>query len=232
MRPGRMLAHSPRACPVGDEPPLGIRQVKGKHRRLARARRARPRVCLRKGCGRNYQPRAWNQRYCQEPQCRREVRRWQAARRQAKRRQNPEVKAQRAQAERARRQRVKTASQAGPEPQLTSSRGHAADDFFPRPYATGPAATTRRRIRPAIRRATVRPPVERRSTTFVIENASGVHVALWLVGRNEPSSINPPAGATSSRSVIRVSALHRGHRPTKCSATPRRSSIIASVTKG
>ena len=58
-------------------------------------------LCLRKGCGRKYQPRRWNQRYCQDPECLREVRRWQAARRQAKRRQDAASRARHAQAEKA-----------------------------------------------------------------------------------------------------------------------------------
>ena len=100
---------------------MGACHVKRKRRRPARGRRPRPRICLRKGCGRKYQPRCWNQRYCQEPECLRQVRRWQAARRQAKHRQDAEAKAQHAQAEKARRQRAKSASQAVEEP-----RGYAA----------------------------------------------------------------------------------------------------------
>ena len=99
--PGENAAHSPRAFPLGDEPPMGAPHVKSGPRRSARARRPRPRICLRKGCGRKYQPRSWNQRYCQDPECRRQVHRWQAARRQAKRRQNADVKARHAQSERA-----------------------------------------------------------------------------------------------------------------------------------
>ena len=86
-----MLTHSPRAFPLGDSSlPWAPVTVQAKHRRLARGRRPRPRICLRKGCGRKYQPRRWNQRYCQDPECLRQVRRWQAARRQAKRRQDAE----------------------------------------------------------------------------------------------------------------------------------------------
>jgi hypothetical protein len=68
--------------------------------------RLRPRVCLRKGCGRIYQPVRWNQRYCQDPECRKEVLRWQAAKRQQERRQRPEVRQQHAAAERQRRARL------------------------------------------------------------------------------------------------------------------------------
>lgn len=115
---------------MGDEPPLGIPQVKSKHRCPARARRPRPRICFRKGCGRTYQPRRWNQRYCQDPECQREVHRWQAARRQAKHRQATEAKARHAQAERARRQRANSMSQPVQKPEVTSARGHAANAFF------------------------------------------------------------------------------------------------------
>ena len=73
---------------------------------LARSgQRLRPRVCLRKGCDRRYQPSRWNQRYCQDPACLLEVRRWQAARRQHKRRQEPENRKQHAAAEAERRKR-------------------------------------------------------------------------------------------------------------------------------
>ena len=120
---------------------MGALHVKGKPHCPARGRRPRPRPCLRKGCGRAYQPRRWNQRYCQEPECRREVRRWQAARRQAKYRQEADAKARHAQAERERRQRVKAASQAIQQPEVTPARGHAAETFFPLPYAIGRAVT-------------------------------------------------------------------------------------------
>ena len=122
---------------------MGAHHVKGKHRRLARARRPRLRICLRKGCGRKYQPRCWNQRYCQDPECRRQVHSWQAARRQAKHRQDAFGKARHAQAEKARRQRAKLASQVGQKPEVTPARGHADETFFSRPYAIGQAATNR-----------------------------------------------------------------------------------------
>ena len=92
---------------------MGACQGTGKRGCSARGRRPRLRTCLRKGCGRIYQPRCWNQRYCQDPECLRQIRQWQAARRQAKHRQTAEAKARHAQAEKARRQRVKAASQAG-----------------------------------------------------------------------------------------------------------------------
>ena len=136
-----MLSHSPRAFPLGDEPPVGNHHVNGKHRAKARERRPRARPCLNKGCGRKYQPRRWNQRYCQDPECLREVRRWLAAQRQAKRRENHDAKAEHARAESARRQQVRSVPQVDLAPELAPARGHAAESFFPFRYATGQAAT-------------------------------------------------------------------------------------------
>ena len=136
-----MVTYPPRAFPLGEAPPVGAHHVKGKHRRLARGWRPRARKCLRKDCGRQYQPRRWNQRYCQEPECRRQVRRWQAARRQAKHRQQADAKAWHAQTERERRQRAKAASQAVEQLEVTPPRGHAAETFFPLPCAIGRAVT-------------------------------------------------------------------------------------------
>jgi hypothetical protein len=90
---------------------VGSHHLKPKCPRCARARRPRARLCLRKGCGRQYQPRRWNQRYCQDADCQRQVRRWQAAQRQAKRRLDAAAKIQDAEAQRVRRQRVKSAPQ-------------------------------------------------------------------------------------------------------------------------
>jgi hypothetical protein len=125
-----MVAHSPRAFPWEIEPPVGARQGTGKHRRSARARRPRARRCLRKGCGRNYQPRCSHQRYCQHPECLHELHRWHAARRQAERRKDAKVKATHAQAEKVRRQRLKAAAQTVDNPELAPARGHAAQTFF------------------------------------------------------------------------------------------------------
>jgi hypothetical protein len=71
----------------------------------ASAPRLRPRICLRKGCGRTYQPGRWNQRYCQDAECMRLLRRWQAAKRQRERRSQPEIRQKHAAAERDRRAR-------------------------------------------------------------------------------------------------------------------------------
>jgi hypothetical protein len=120
---------------------VGARQGTGKHGCSARGRRPRPRICLRKGCGRKYQPRRWNQRYCQDPRCQREVRRWQAAQRQARHRQDADVKARHAQAQRARRQRAKSTSQTLESPEVTPARGHTAGTFFPLRYVIGRAVT-------------------------------------------------------------------------------------------
>jgi hypothetical protein len=103
-----------------------------------RCRRPRTRVCLRKGCGRIYQPQRANQRYCQDPECLRLVRRWQAAKRQAKRRQEDEVKAQHAEAERARRRRATASPQAPKPPEVGAARGHAAKIFSPTPLCDRP----------------------------------------------------------------------------------------------
>ena len=113
-----------------------------KHRRPTRARRPRPRICLRKGCRHKYQPRCWNQRYCQDPQCQRELDRWLAARRQAKRRQDPHVKARHAQDQKERRRRAKTAPKPLEEPDVAPARGHAANPaetgFFSLPICDRP----------------------------------------------------------------------------------------------
>ena len=111
-------------------------------KRSSRPRRPRARVCLRKGCGRRYQPRRWNQRYCQDTECLRQLRRWQAAQRQARRRQDDAVKAEHAAAERvrrqgARRQRAGVSAQASDKPKVGAARGHAAK-IFAHPLCTRP----------------------------------------------------------------------------------------------
>jgi hypothetical protein len=126
---------------LGVTAPVGTLQVTHGHDRLPRARRPRPRICLRKGCKRRYQPRCWHQRYCQDPECLRQVRRWQAARRQAKRRQDTRVKAQHAQAEKERRRQAKVTPKAIEVPEVAPARGHAAENFFLPPYVIGRAAT-------------------------------------------------------------------------------------------
>lgn len=73
------------------------------------ARPLRPRSCLRKGCGRMYQPSRWNQRYCQQADCTRRLRRWQAAKRQRAHRQIPANRKRHAEAEAIRRRERRTA---------------------------------------------------------------------------------------------------------------------------
>lgn len=112
----------------------------GYHQRKpnCRCRRPRPRICLRKGCGRRYTPRRSNQRYCQDPECLRQLRRWQAAKRQAQRRADEAVKAQHAADQRARRQRAPSSSQAPKTPEVAAARGHAAKIFSGRPFCHRP----------------------------------------------------------------------------------------------
>jgi len=121
---------------------VGDCQGTGKHACSARGRQPRLRICLRKGCGRKYQPQRWNQRYCQDPECLREVRRWQAAQRQARHRQRASAKARHAQVEKERRQRAKSTSQTVEKPEVTPARGHAAETFFHFRYVTGRAVTS------------------------------------------------------------------------------------------
>ena len=132
-RPRRTLAHSPRAVPW-ERTPVGHRHDKP----FCQCRRPRTRVCLRKGCGRKYQPRRWNQHYCQDPECLRLVRRWQAAKRQAKRRQDEAAKSEHAEAERARRQRATSSPQAPKPAEIAAARGHAANIFSPTPMCDRP----------------------------------------------------------------------------------------------
>jgi hypothetical protein len=144
-----MVAHPPRAFPLGVAAPVGALHDTHRHSRLPRARRPRPRTCFRKGCGRKYQPRCWNQRYCQDPECLRQVRRWQAARRQTERRRNERVRAQHAQAEKERRQRDKISPKAIESPEVAPARGHAAKFFSPlslcdRPGCYEPPVISRR----------------------------------------------------------------------------------------
>lgn len=110
---------------------MGCGHDKPNRRRRTSARRPRPRLCLRKGCGRQYQPRRWNQRYCQDAECLRLVRRWLAARRQAKRRQDDAAKTEHAEKQRARRRRVPSPPQALKVPELAAARGHAAKTLLP-----------------------------------------------------------------------------------------------------
>lgn len=99
------LTTASRAAPAGARPPLGQDQHNFSPSLPTRTSGLPPRTCLRKGCGRIFQPQCWNQRYCQDPECLKWVRRWQAAKRQRQRRSRPEVRQQRAAATRQQRAR-------------------------------------------------------------------------------------------------------------------------------
>jgi hypothetical protein len=174
---------------------MGAGQATTNHGTSTRGRRPRPRICLRKGCGRKYCPRRWNQRYCQDPQCQREVRRWQAARRQARHRQHDQARARHAEAEKARRHRAKSACQPVESPEVTSARGHAAEIFFLRHYATGRAAMSIPRAHPVTPPATAVPPAGRPFAMSRIGNANGSPAAPWTGGPSAPSSTRPHGGA-------------------------------------
>jgi hypothetical protein len=190
---------------------MGACQGTGKRGCPTRGRRPRPRRCMRKGCGRTYQPRRWNQRYCQDPECLRQVRQWQAARRQAKRRQAAEAKARHAQAEKARRQRAKATSQAIENPKVAPPRGHAAETFFLLHCAIGRAATNTPRARPATGHGTVAPPAVRRFATSRTGNASGLLAAPWMVVRRGRSSTRPHADVACFATATPLARHHRGH---------------------
>ena len=115
----------PRAALPGARPPLGRLQDNPSPRPSASVQRLGRRICLRKGCGRSYQPRHWKQRYCQDLECLKEVRRWQALKRQQRRRERPEVRRQRAVAERERRARQREQRRCG---ESIAADRSAADD--------------------------------------------------------------------------------------------------------
>jgi hypothetical protein len=112
-----------------------------------------PRTCLRRGCGKKFQPRRWNQRYCQDPECLRQVRRWQAVRRQRERRATDEGRRQHAQAEYERRQRrraeargspVEKSSAPGVQPGAWSRSNDIPENFCNRPGCYEPVESSRR----------------------------------------------------------------------------------------
>jgi len=207
---------------------MGACQGTGKRGCRARGRRRpRPRTCLRKGCGRQYQPRRWNQRYCQEPQCLRQVRQWQAAQRQAKHRQAAEVKARHAQAEKARRQRIKSMSQAVEDSPVTPARGHAAETFFLLRYVIGRAAMRTPQPRCATPRGTVARLAARPFAMSWIGSASGSLAAPWTVVRSGATSTKQHARTGLRVRLARL--LRRRHVRLRGdhASRPRRSSIIA-----
>jgi hypothetical protein len=202
---------------------VGVRHVKGKHRRLASRRRPRPRICLRKGCGREYQPRCWHQHYCQEPECSRLVRRWQAAKRQAEHRQSPLAKARHAQTEKLRRQRDKLAPQSSQEPEVAPARGHAAEIFFCFPYAIGQAAMNPLLARLATPHTTAVLPVVRRFAMSSIVNASGFLAAPGMAARSDLMSTE----THDSADHCGHQTLPTRHLPSYFPPRARRSFIIA-----
>ena len=171
-------------------------------KRSSRPRRPRARICLRKGCGRKYQPRRWNQRYCQDPECLRQLRRWQAAQRQARRRQDEAVKAEHAATERARRQRARASSQAAAEPEGCGGAWSRSKNFLPSLCVSGRGAMKPPRSWVATRHATVARSAAGRFTGCWIVNASGFGAAPSGAAANAPSTIKPrrPGVGDSQRS--------------------------------
>ena len=194
--------HSPRASPLGVAAPVGAPHVKVRRRCPPRARRPRPRTCLRKGCNRQYLPTRWNQRYCHDPDCQREVRRWQAARRQAAQRQDVGARSRHARAERERRRRAKVAPKAVETVDLAPARGHAAENFFLCQSVIGRAAIKPLWHRPVIRHATVVPPAVRPFAMCWIENASGWPAIPWTAARNGPSNTELRVGSGQQSGCI------------------------------
>jgi hypothetical protein len=185
------------------------------------------RICLRKRCGRKYQPRRWNQRYCQDAECQRQVRRWQAARRQAKRRLDAEAKAQHAEAQRLRRQRAKSVPQAQKNAEVAAARGHAAEIFFDYPCAPGRGATNGRFRRSATRDAIAALPAVRRFTRSWIVNASGGVAELSVAVANALLSIRPRARNGAGAHTMGPARHHPRRRRRDAARGLSRSSIIA-----
>lgn len=113
----------------------------------ARCPRFPQRVCLRKGCEREFSPQRWNQRYCQDEECLREVRRWLARKRQRQCRQSETQRQRHCERERARRARLRQAAETSSEATSTPpkpARGHAAErisePFCDRPGCYAPTS--------------------------------------------------------------------------------------------
>jgi hypothetical protein len=206
---------------------VGSCHHKPKCRGCASGRRPRTRLCLRKGCGRKYQPRRWNQRYCQDPECQRQVRRWQAARRQAKRRRDAEAKAQHAEAQRLRRQRAQAMPQAPKHAAVAAARGHAAKIFFDCPCVPGRGATNSRFRRSAIRDATAALPAGRRCARFWIVNASGGRAERSVAVANALRSIRQRAGNGPGAQALGPAQPPLRRLRSDAARARRRSSIIA-----
>jgi hypothetical protein len=93
---------------MGPRPACG--QLGGRQGKAQRsfASRARPRICLLKGCERSFLPERWSQRYCSES-CRTEARVWQGRKAAWEYRRSEQGKAKRAAQSRRRRERQKLA---------------------------------------------------------------------------------------------------------------------------
>jgi hypothetical protein len=204
---------------------VGCRHDKPNGRDPHRPRRPRPRICLRKGCGRRYQPRRWNQRYCQDPECLRLVRRWQAAQRQARRRQDDSAKAQHAEAQRARRQRAQSVPQPLKQPEAAAARGHAAKKFFRCLCATGRGAMNRPGSRAATRQPTAAMPAARRLTGYGIVNASGCSVAPSRAAKHARGNTRPLAPVAAASHRTWTGRRPPSHRRRNCAHPPRRSAV-------
>ena len=192
---------------------MGSRQPISSPPRSARGRRPRARTCFRRGCGRKFVPRRWNQRYCQDPECRKQVRRWQAARRQAKRRQDEQVKAQHATAERTRRERAKSSPQPAADGEVKPARGHAAENFFLSPCATGPAAMNTPSPRFATQPSIAAANVVRPFATCWTANASGRPVPPWTAERSALSNTARLDSGGRRRPVARRRKVRATIRP-------------------
>lgn len=125
------LSRASRAAPSGAIPPLGQDQHNLPPSLPTRVSGLPARICLRKGCGRIFQPRRWNQRYCQDPECLRLVHRWQAAKRQQHRRSHLEVRQERAATARQRR-RDEACRVEPPAPQALTAGGPKTDTAWSR----------------------------------------------------------------------------------------------------
>lgn len=127
---------------------MGRFQDNSSPRQSASYRGPQPRICLRKGCGHEYQPRRSSQRYWQDADCLNLVRRWQAAKRQQQRRSRPEVRQQQAAAERERRARLREEARrvaaSGTSPGV-GAENQAADE---RPAVSGAWSRTRNNSAP------------------------------------------------------------------------------------
>ena len=129
--------------PQGErQPPMGHIEHTTEAGVSTRGRRLGWRSCLRKGCGRRYQPSHWRQRYCRKPDCLRELRRWQAAKRQRKRRATATGREKHAQAERERRRRKKNQAIGPSGSARGGARGHAIKKFLSGRFAIGPAVSS------------------------------------------------------------------------------------------